>query len=140
MKKLIYLFFGLIFLVSCGGSSSDGGNSSVTDISGTWSGPYDSSNNSGPALWKMVVTLQQNKNSFTGTFSTSTGAHGTVSGNISGDSITFTLKATTRGCEGSFDGTGSVVIVSNGIDIIFKFKGSSTCGGEESGDGILIKQ
>jgi hypothetical protein len=138
MKKFL-LFLGvvlLLFALSCGGGSSGGGGASNTvNVSGTWKGNYNSSIFGNRT---MTLNLQQdNNNSITGSYSSSTGALGTVSGSGSGNTATFTLTVTTFGCKGSFNGTG---ILSSTATMSFSYSGSSTCGGQESGTGNLTKQ
>ena len=77
----------------------------------------------------------------TGTYASSTGGLGSVSGTVSSDIVNFTITVTTPGCSGSFTGTGNVDIPPVGnLTQSFSYSGSSTCGGTESGTGILTLQ
>jgi len=137
MRQIVILVLCLFSLISCNSSSSSGsgGNSSSpANIAGTWSGPYNSSIFGAKS---MKLNLLQNGGSITGTYSSSTGALGTVSGSVSGNTGTFTIQVTTPGCSGGFNGTG---IINSATTMSFSYSGSSTCGGQESGTGNLTKQ
>lgn len=137
----VLLAIGVFAVVGCGGG---GGSSSsppappLVDATGRWIGPYNSS-----VFGSQTATLiaQQVGASCTGTFASSTGALGSVSGSVSGDTLSFTITVTTPGCSGSFTGTGIVDIPQGGnLKQSFSYSGSSTCGGPESGTGILTLQ
>lgn len=145
MRKTFVLFVLLavwIFaVVGCGGGGGDSSPPPAppsVDVTGRWVGPYNSS-----VFGSQTATLvaQQIGASCTGTYSTSTGALGTVSGSVSGDTLHFTITVTTPGCSGSFTGTGIVDIPAVGnLTMSISASGSSTCGGAESGTGILTLQ
>ena len=89
-----------------------------------------------------LVVLQVGA-SCTGTFSSSTGALGSVSGSVSDDTLSFTITVTTPGCSGSFTGTGIVDVPAVGdTTMSFSYSGATnlSCGGPESGTGILTLQ
>jgi len=138
VKKLIFLIliFPLASFISCGGGGGGGSSSggSGSDVSGTWSGSYNSSRFGAQT---MTLNLQQNGGSVTGTYSSSTGALGTVSGSVSGNTATVTITVTTPGCSGTFSGTS---ILNSSTTMSVSYTGSSTCGGQESGTGNLTKQ
>ena len=128
-------------LMACGGG---GGGSSPppalpsVDVTGRWVGPYNSSVFGSQTA---SVIVQQVGATVTGTYSSSTGALGTVSGSVSSDTLSFTITVTTPGCSGSSTGTGIVDIPAAGnLTMSFSASGSSTCGGPESVTGILTLQ
>ena len=144
MRKTFVMFvlvaFGVFTIAGCGG----GGGSSPppappsVDVTGRWVGPYNSSVFGNQSA---TLTLQQTGANVTGTYASSTGGLGSVSGTVSSDIVNFTITVTTPGCSGSFTGTGNVDIPPVGnLTQSFSYSGSSTCGGTESGTGILTLQ
>ena len=146
MRKTFVMFVlaavGVFAIAGCGGG---GGSSSppappLVDVTGRWIGPYNSS-----VLGSQTMTLvaQQSGATCTGTFSSSTGALGSVSGSVSGDTIHFTITVTTPGCSGSFTGTGIVddpPIGNLTMSVSYSGASNAACGGPESGNGILTLQ
>jgi hypothetical protein len=145
IRKLIFtiLLPILLSMYACGGGGGDTGSSPTpvlpsVDVTGVWSGPYYSSLFGSP---NATLTLQQVEASVTGSYSSSAGGLGSISGSMSGDTISFTMRVTTPGCSGSFTGTGKVHVPTAGfLTMSFSFSGSSTCGGSESGTGTLRAQ
>jgi hypothetical protein len=138
MKKLVYALFLLAILTSCG--DGDGGGSSTpaaVNATGIWYGPYSSSVF---GAQNMMLNLVRNGDGLTGTYSSSTGATGSVSGSVSGTTANFTITLTTPGCGGSFEATGIIDIQPEPNTMSLQYSGSSTCGGNESGTGNLTKQ
>lgn len=140
MKRLFYAFLLLSTLAACGGGG--GGDSATSppasvNATGTWHGSYNST-----VFGAQIMTLniQQNGAALTGTYSSSTGATGSISGSVSGNTANVTITVTTPGCGGNFDGTGIIDTQTNPETMSFQYNGSSTCGGNESGTGNLIKQ
>jgi hypothetical protein len=117
-----------------GGGSSSGGSVSVSDFSGTWSGPYNSSRFGAHAV---ILNFQQNGGSVTGKYQISPGGLGTFSGTVSGNTVTGTITVTTPGCSGSLSGTA---ILNSSTTMSVSFTGSTTCGGQESVTGNLTKR
>ena len=137
MKKLLFALLLVTTLTACGGDGGDDSTPSV-NATGTWHGSYNSSIS---GAHTMTLNLQQNSASVTGTYSSSAGAHGSVSGSVSGDTARVTITITTPDCSGRFSGTGIIATPQSGPDTMsFSYSGSSTCGGQESGMGNLTKQ
>lgn len=116
------LVVGVLCLAGCGGGG--GGSSATTedppsaDVTGTWIGYY--TNSFGPQAAMVFLILQQSGNSVNGTF-TDGGGSGSISGVVSGNTVSFTTTITT-GClsGGSMNGTG-VVIVHQGDEPTMNF-------------------
>lgn len=97
-------------LVGCGGGDGDDDSSSqVAGISGTWTGVATSSVGAGSL--NITVTLSQQGTNVTGTFTCSPGsgtclhATGSVSGTVSGNSVTLAIVfPDTHSC-GAFNAT-----------------------------------
>lgn len=136
------LIAGIIGLAGCGGGGGSGTPAAPpsVDATGTWSGPY---NSSVFGARTMTVNLQQSGASLTGTYSSTTGGLGSISGSVSGNTASLTITVTTPGCSGSFNGTGIVTVPQVGAPTMsFSYNGASNaaCGGQESGTGNLTKQ
>ncbi len=142
MRKYLLILMCVIF-ISCGSSGGGGGGGDDStpppsvDSTGTWSGPYNSSIFGAESL---TLNLQQNGSTVTGTYSSTTGALGTIAGTVSDNTANITITITTQGCSGSFDGTGIIDTQTDPDTMSFQYNGSSTCGGQESGTGNLTKQ
>lgn len=137
MKRLFYAFLLLATLAACGGGDSATPPSASVNATGTWHGSY---NSTVFGAQTMTLNIQQNGSALTGTYSSSTGATGTISGSVSGNTASVTITVTTPGCGGHFDGTGIIDTQTNPDTMSFQYNGSSTCGGNESGTGNLTKQ
>ncbi len=110
----------------------------TVNATGTWSGPY---NSSAFGAQSVTLILQQNGTSLTGTYSSTTGALGSISGTVSGNTANVTITITTQGCSGSVDGTGIIDVPQAGSATMnFQYSGSSTCGGQENGTGNLTRK
>jgi len=144
VKKIACLIVASL-LIGCGGGGGggEGGGSSPPPaplplsaiVAGRWLGSYTSSVS---GMQSVTITLQQVGSSITGTYFSTSGGRGSISGSMSGDTISFTMTDTAPGCIGSFTGTGIVHVPSNGdLTQMFSFKGSTACGGPESGTGTL---
>ena len=147
MKKLFMLLAAIFLLAimacSGGGSDSGGGDDSSNSsqpsgkATGAWKGSYNSTVS---GTKTMTFSIQQNDNDLTGTFYSSTGAYGSISGSVSGNDVSFTMTITNPGCSGSFSGTGIINTQNNLTTMSFQYSGSSTCGGSESVTANLEKQ
>jgi hypothetical protein len=145
-NSTVNLILGLLFalvlnLVSCG-SSGDSGTPAAppsVDATGTWRGTYVSSVVGAQTATLTVIQLGRG---ITGTYSTSSGALGNVSGSVSSNTATFTIFVTNPGCSGSFTGTGVINATVTPNTMAFTYNGASnaSCGGSENGTGNLIKQ
>ncbi len=136
--KVFLLVFSLGFIFSCGGGGYSAHSPSPSvNATGTWHGSY---NSTVFGTQTMTLNIQQNGAALTGTYSSSTGATGTISGTVSDNTASFTITVTTSGCSGNFDGTGIIDTQANPNTMSFQYNGSSTCGGNESGTGNLTKQ
>lgn len=139
MRKSSHLMMGLIIAFALGfAGCGDGGNDApppFANVTGTWIGPYTSSNFGSQTA---TLNLVQTGAAITGTFSSSTGSLGNVVGPISGNTAFLTIIVTTPGCTGAFSGTGKV----DGNTMFFSYNGAASinCGGAENGSGNLTKQ
>ncbi len=140
-SKMIFAALLLLCLFPSCKSNSSGGSGTNTlppavDVTGAWSGSYYSS-----VFGSQLTTMNllQSGASVTGGYSSATGATGNVSGTVSDKSISFTMTVTTAGCSGTFHGSATITdnVTPNKLD--FTYSGSSTCGGNESGTGSLLK-
>lgn len=110
------------------------------NATGTWRGSYNSSVYGSQT---MTLNIQQSGAALTGTFSSSTGSLGQISGSVSGNTATVIITITTPGCSGSFDVTGIINTQPNSDTMSFHYNGSGACGSpaiQESGTGNLTKQ
>ena len=136
-QKLFLLSLAVCLILSAcgGGGGGDSSSSTATPVNatGAWSGPYNSS-----VFGAQTVTLNimQTGSTVSGTYSSSTGGLGSISGSMDGDTAKVIIAVTTPGCSGSFNTTCIVT----GNQMSFGYSGSSTCGGNESGTGNLTKQ
>lgn len=106
-----------------------------SDISGKWKGSCSSTLT---GLIAAILTIDQNESIITGTYATSTGASGIVSGSINGDELSFSITPLNPRCSGIFNGKGFLVKTNDNISILkYSYQGSSSCGGAESGAGTL---
>jgi hypothetical protein len=141
MKRLLCALFLVTTLAACGGGGGDSASSpapALVDATGTWDGPYTSSIY---AVQTMTLSILQNGSGvLSGAFSSTTGAYGSVSGFVSGNTVTVTITITTKGCEGQVNGTGTINTQANPDTMSFQYSGSTKCGGNESGNGNLTKR
>ena len=139
---MVLLVAVAIGMAGCGGGGDSGTPAAPpsVNVTGTWSGPY---NSSVAGSRTMTVNLQQSGASLTGTYSSSAGGLGSISGSVSGNTASLTITVTTPGCSGSFNGTGIVDVPQTGSPTMsFSYNGATNaaCGGQESGTGNLTKQ
>lgn len=79
-------------------------NAGGTDMDGAWAATFADSLSSG----QLSFTLIQNGNSVRGTYSTSVGGGGTISGQVTNGKFTFELVQVIKDCPGRFTGTADV--------------------------------
>ena len=138
MKKLVCVLFLLTLLISCGdGGGGDSSTPASVNATGTWFGSY---NSTVFGAQTMALVLLRDGDGLTGTYYSSTGATGSISGSVSGNIASLKITLTTPGCGGSFDATGIIDIQPDPNTMSFQYSGSSACGGIESGTGNLTKQ
>ena len=138
MKKLVCALFLLTLLISCGdGGGGDSSTPASVNATGTWFGSY---NSTVFGAQTMALVLLRDGDGLTGTYYSSTGATGSISGSVSGNTASLKITLTTPGCGGNFDATGIIDIQPEPNTMSFQYNGSSTCGGNESGTGNLTKQ
>lgn len=127
----------LALLAACGGggggSSAPNNQPPAVNVTGTWRGPVVSSVTGTSTA---TLTLTQNGAALTGTYATSGGVGGNLTGTVSGYAANVTITPTLAGCTGSLGGTGTV----SGTTMTFAYSGATSCGGPESGSGTLTKQ
>ena len=97
MKKVVTL----VFLIGTTCVFLAAQNVSKQMVTGSWEGSFADSLGSGTISLSFE---QQNDGSVSGTYTTTSGGAGTVSGNLNGDILKFLLTQTTNGCPGSYTG------------------------------------
>jgi hypothetical protein len=125
----------IVLLLSCGKKSNPTTSlppSISIDVTGVWVGFYLTSLVTSTPV---TLNLTQSSATVTGTYSSSNGAEGTVSGTVNGNSIdNFTLIQTTPECLGSFSGSATV----SGDTMNFFFSGSDCWGTHRNGLGRVV--
>lgn len=104
----------------------------TVNLAGTWAGSFRSSL---AAQTPGTLSLLQAGNTLSGTYSVpSSGAGGTVSGTVLGQTARFTLAQTEPvGCPGTFNGHAVVIPASGAVpDVLFFFYSGSDCLGMHS--------
>ena len=131
---IIVSFITIIFFSESCNKDTEGINSPPTvDVTGTWNGIYSSSLVSSAQL---TLILTQNGSTVSGTYTSSVGGVGTVSGNVESNTINnFVLTLTNPTCKGSFSGTAVV----KGDTINFDFTGSDCWGTHTNGHGTVMR-
>ena len=129
------------------------------DITGNWKGYFSTSLIDSDTIY---LKLEQFKKSVNGTMSTGEGGRGKVAGKISGKTIKFKIKTTTRKCKGSFKGTATITVndehnqvlpkklqtegtqfdlrSSTSMYMEFTLTGKDCLGKHKNGEGYVIKQ
>lgn len=101
MKKQLSITLAALVLVACGGGSSD--NNLNNNLTGYWSGSFSGAVNGGPLNINMTlaqpdgvagngITGNKDVAVITGTYTTSSGSGGSVSGTFDGSSFTGNLS------------------------------------------------
>jgi hypothetical protein len=131
---VIVSFITIIFFSESCNKDTEGINSPPTvDVTGTWNGIYSSSLVSSAQL---TLILTQSGSTVSGTYTSSVGGVGTVSGNVEGSTINnFVLTLTNPNCKGSFNGTAVV----SADTINFDFTGNDCQGTHTNGHGFVIR-
>ncbi len=132
----------IVILFGCGdgGGGDAPAQPSAVNATGTWRGPYNSNR-----FGALTVTLNmlQNGAALTGTYSSSNGASGKISGYVTGIMAIYDISITTQDCIGGFDGFGIVNTQTTPYTMSFDYIGSEVCGStvnNENGTGNLVKQ
>lgn len=122
MKRLAVLtVIAVSALVGCGGGGGDGGGNPApipptVDVTGTWDASMTviGGDTSLPVgyHWTGVFTVIQSDSTASGTFVTSVGGSGKVSGSVSGNDLDMTITQTSP-CAGTYSGIGIVNSASN---------------------------
>jgi hypothetical protein len=146
---------GFLLAVSAGGACSGGGSGNggtptvptgdSIDLTGSWSGTGDDSSGPGQFTWQ----LMQSGGSFSGTFtatdaSSGVTGRGSVSGTLSGTSVTFSLTIPSGGfdapfadCNASASGQGTA----SASTVSATYSGTNSCSGAiASGQLSLTRQ
>jgi hypothetical protein len=118
----------MFVLIGCGGGGGDSSGPAPVPatvvVTGTWDVSITSFGGTqvSPGFhWTAVITAVQSGSSASGTWVTSVGGGGQVSGSVSGDDLDMTL-AETSPCVGSYHGVGMV----NGNQMSGTYTGSLT--------------
>lgn len=127
---------------NCGGQlnatwTATKATSAAVDLSGTWNGTFKSSLVSQTAG---VLTLTQSGTNVTGTYNIpSNGAGGTVSAQVFGRTVRFTMTQTTpASCPGTF--TGHAVLMPSPELLVYNYTGSDCLGTHITGNGSGSRQ
>jgi hypothetical protein len=116
----------LVGLAACGGGGGGVVNLPPTgfDMSGTWVGEYT---HPIEGVRTLQLTVTQSGTNFSGTWLSSSGGFGPVTGSVAGSAVTFTATYQIAICTGYFLGTGTLT-APGGVDRLdFTFQGSD-CG------------
>lgn len=121
--------------ISCGGTTNatwtaTKASGADVNLAGTWTGTTQSSV---AAQTDITFQLSQSGQTLSGTYTTTAGGNGTVSGSVSGSMARFTLTQTTPGCTGSF--TGHAILIASPEFLQFNYAGSDCLGTHENGGG-----
>lgn len=121
---------------SCGGTTNATWTATKAagpgvNLTGNWTG---TSQSSVASQTDITFQLAQSGQTVSGTYSTTAGGDGTVSGSVSGTLFRFTLTQTTPGCTGSFTGHG-IVIPTPTEFLQFNFAGNDCLGTHANGGG-----
>lgn len=126
--------------ITCGGSISETWTATKAsgpeiDVTGIWEGTFESSL---LAQTPITFTLSQSGGTVSGSYFSSAGGSGTVSGTVSGKLVAFTLTQTTQNCRGSFQ--GHAVVVDQPEFIFFALGGSDCLGTHRDAGGFADRQ
>ncbi len=102
-------------------------------ITGSWTGTVTDAV-TGEAT--ATLALAQAGDTVAGTWSTSLGSTGSVSGTTDGLTMDFAVEVLDAGCPGTLTGTGTV---GEGGLMAISYTGSTTCGGDTTGGGTLAR-
>ena len=124
MSRIAQLVVGLLFIcfaIGCGGGGGDGGVGALpptVDVTGTWDAMMTATGGTSVPVgsqWIVVLTVIQSGSTVSGTFSSSNGGSGQVSGSVSGDDFSFTANQGPP-CVGTFNGFGMVNATGNQVN------------------------
>lgn len=130
MKNLYLILLSLcLFIPACGGGGSSS-SSNDAGLTGTWNGTFSTSY---VGTTTVSFTIVQSGNAVTGNWYASNGARGTVSGTVTGNSLSFTIINTSN-CSGTYTGTATL------SDNTLTFQGTGTdCSGSGTFQGVVTK-
>lgn len=106
------------------------------DFTGTWAGTYSSSLVPPTSI---TFTMSQSGKNMTGSFVSTNGGVGTISGTVSGRFAAFRITQTTQGCPGTYDGH-AVVMEGPPSYMFFAYTGSDCLGSHTDAGGFVDKQ
>ena len=116
MSRMAQMVVGLLLIsiaIGCGGGGGDDGGGALpptVDLTGTWDALITAIGGTSEPIgsqWTAVITVIQSGSTVSGTFSTSGGNVGQLSGSISGADASFTVNQGPP-CVGTFNGFGMV--------------------------------
>jgi hypothetical protein len=128
MLRATTLFLAILASFGCGGSTNSVTGDPPT-VTGTWNATVTANPAAGPfaaGQFTATFTLAQSDAAVSGTYTTSDGASGTVSGTVSLHTLSFTLTQSAP-CEGSFTGAGT--IIDAWTQMSGGYAGSDSCAG-----------
>jgi hypothetical protein len=120
MKKILS-FLILLVILALMGCNLFGPN-----VNGTYTGPINGTQDGTPFSMDITMTLSQNGDNVTGTWSTTGGTSGTLSATITGSSFGNFIVTATNPCAGTFNGSAN--IMDNGDRISGSYTGNSCFG------------
>ena len=142
-KAIGWLFFSLlamVVVVGCGGSgkntstsASGGGSTTSSSVEGIWVGPYYSARLGSQTA---TITLTQSGGNVTGTFVSTSGDTGNITGSMSGNTLTMQIANSTAGCTGVLTSTATFHFSATANFTDFSY-GGTTCTGYDNGSGTL---
>jgi hypothetical protein len=112
MSRVVQLILGVLLIglaIGCGGGGDDGAGAlpPTVDITGTWDASIIATGGTAvPVGFQQsgVMTMIQSGSTASGTFSTTLGGVGQISGTVSGDEFSFTAINQAPNCPGTFNG------------------------------------
>ena len=122
------LLLAILSSFACAGST-DSLTGPPPTVTGTWNASVTANPVGDPfaaGQFTATFTLSQSGAAVSGTFTTSEGASGTVSGSVSLHTFTFTLTQTVP-CDGTFSGAGT--IIDAWTQMSGGYAGSDSCAG-----------
>jgi len=118
MKKILCLLVLLVLVMGC--------RLFGPNVNGTYTGPINGTQDGTPISMDITMTLSQNGDNVTGTWSTTGGTSGTLSATITGSSFGNFVVTMTNPCAGTFSGSANTM--NNGDRILGSYNGNSCLG------------
>jgi hypothetical protein len=111
------------------------------DTTGSWTGSVTSVTATGEPVYgsyEATVTLRQSGSAIEGSYGSSVGISGTITGTVAADRVSF--KVMTANCPGQLNFTGLARIPAGApATMEVRYAGSQNCTGEQYGTGSLTR-